>query len=277
MIYENEVRSQAQELLNNFASVGEKDFWNQSRKRLLTHLVNDDLNTFHHWQVLRDTMIVYNTDYVHKEYSELAAVVNVDRWKTALQENPVGSPVPAPFLRSASENLIHHCYHVFKFEYTANRKTSSFNSILEFGGGYGSMCRVVKNLGFVGNYVIFDLPEFVLLQKLFLRNAGFVVCETYDEYKQNGGIYCTSNIEELDDSYDLLIATWSISEVPFELREKIFAKDIKNFLIAFQDTFFDVNNVTYFQELMVKKNKKWDTWKIPHLFGGQYYMIGFNS
>lgn len=277
MIYENEVREQAGKLLSTFSSVGEKDFWNQSRKRVLEHLVKHDLNTFHHWPVLRETMIVYNTDYVYKEYSEIVSAPGADRWQNVFVENLVGSPVAAPFLRSTSENLLHHCYHVFKFETTTDKKVNSFGSILEFGGGYGSMCRVVNKLGFSGNYVIFDLPEFTLLQKFFLRNVGFTVCESYEEYKKNGGIYCTSNISELDESYDLMIATWSISEVPLELREKIFGKDIKNFLVAFQDTFFDINNNEYFTDLMVRKNKQWNTWKISHLYGEQFYLMGYEK
>ena len=44
--------------------------------------------------------------------------------------------------------------------------------IVEFGGGYGSMCRLVRKLGFKGRYVIFDLRPILALQKYYLGLHG---------------------------------------------------------------------------------------------------------
>ena len=55
------------------------------------------------------------------------------------------------------------------------RDLSSSGVIVEFGGGYGSMCRLLHKLGFSGQYFIYDLPEFVALQRYFLKSIGMPV------------------------------------------------------------------------------------------------------
>jgi hypothetical protein len=44
--------------------------------------------------------------------------------------------------------------------------------IVEFGGGFGSMCRLIGALGFRGRYVIFDLPPVLALQRYYLGLHG---------------------------------------------------------------------------------------------------------
>ena len=66
-----------------------------------------------------------------------------------------------------STNTIHHTYHLDRF---FNKKGGdSINSILEWGGGYGNMAKIsfeiFKNLN---TYTIIDLPEFIVLQYIYL-------------------------------------------------------------------------------------------------------------
>jgi hypothetical protein len=42
-----------------------------------------------------------------------------------------------------------------------------FDFVIEFGGGYGSLCRLFFNQQFKGQYVLFDLPPFSALQHFF--------------------------------------------------------------------------------------------------------------
>ncbi|MBI3656026.1 MAG: hypothetical protein HY232_06350 [Acidobacteria bacterium] len=58
------------------------------------------------------------------------------------------------------------------------------------------MCRLVHHLNFMGKYVIFDLPEFSLLQYYFLKSYGFAVYKNLDEFDRNPyGILCCSSQE----------------------------------------------------------------------------------
>ncbi|MBI1745219.1 MAG: hypothetical protein HYR55_01365 [Acidobacteria bacterium] len=103
------------------------------------------------------------------------------------------------------------------------------------------MCRLVHHLNFMGKYVIFDLPEFSLLQYYFLKSYGFAVYKNLDEFDRNPyGILCCSSQEIFARlaTFDLFIGTWSISESPVALRDEIFSRGaFENYLIAFQDTY----------------------------------------
>jgi len=89
------------------------------------------------------------------------------------------------------------------------------------------------------------------------------------------GVVCVSDIQQLrtlsknrietDDS--MFIATWSLSETLISIRDSIspIIFDFTSFLIAYQDTFGEINNINFFAEW--KNNHKtvtWHNWPIEH-------------
>jgi hypothetical protein len=266
----------AKRYLQNFERGPESNQWYQNRRKILEHIINDDINNFINWEVIRNTMFVDKADYIKSEFNELRFAPDYVQWSKAMKETTIGCPPRAEFYPSSSGNLIHHAHHIYKFEYSAKKDITSFQNILEFGGGYGSMCRLIKQHGYMNNYVIFDLPEVILLQKFFLRSLGYVVWDTIGDFKKHGGIYCTSGMEELDSHYDLFIGTWSISDTSFEFRNKIFYRTIDNYLLSYQNEFGVLKNHDYFIPFMKDRPKNtWETWKIEHLYGEQFYLMGW--
>ena len=92
--------------------------------------------------------------------------------------------------------------------------------IVEFGGGYGSFFRLLKNLGYTNKYFIYDLPVMCAIQKFYLKNV-FLPCpntETLSNLKWLSGAASnvSDNVINLDES--LFMATWSLSECPYDLR-----------------------------------------------------------
>ena len=79
--------------------------------------------------------------------------------------------------------------------------------ITEFGGGYGSMCRVaLNNLGLSDiKWEIIDLPIMLELQKAYLKESL-----STKKFNQVGFHESTSKIFPVNNS--LFIATWSLSE-----------------------------------------------------------------
>jgi hypothetical protein len=77
--------------------------------------------------------------------------------------------MPAAVLPGSSGTLIHHAYHLHRFETVTGRFLLELQEIIEFGGGYGSMARLLARLGYRGRYHIHDLPEFAALQRFYLR------------------------------------------------------------------------------------------------------------
>jgi hypothetical protein len=177
------------------------------------------------------------------------------RWRSAINEISVGNPIPYIFYPASSGNLIHHAYHVAQFEEKTKYKIQDMEFVFEFGGGYGSMCRLFHNLGFRGKYVIFDLPSFSALQTYYLKTGGFPV-QTVAEAANK-----------------MFVATWSISESPAKIREAVLSlvPGFQSFLIAYQDRFGEVDNVKYFEDWRkTVKNVAWNNWRINHISGSSY-------
>jgi hypothetical protein len=153
--------------------------------------------------------------------------------------------------------------------------------VFEFGGGYGSMCRLLHNLGFRGRYLIFDLPAFSRLQRYFLSSIG-VPLRTAAEFEAGEpGVLCIDDqsqlhacLENVPHSNALFMATWSISETPVHLRNAILplVRDFGNFLIGYQSRFNEVDNVAFFgawRDGMPAKIR-WHDWAIRHLRENSY-------
>ena len=83
------------------------------------------------------------------------------------------------------------------------------------------------------------------------------------------------NICRKNNGKTLFIATWSVSEVSLELRDKIFDIIAPNtYLIAYQNNFSGIDNIKYFKKIrLVKNNYKWDDYEISHLKNNRY-LIG---
>lgn len=255
--------------------------WNRNMRSLQLLARDGDPRQFLNWDVVAGTMFVKYAKYSRTEYGYLRNLADWPRWKGALREDEAGLPARCPFDITTSCNLVHHAYHVAQFENFSHETASSFDYVFEFGGGYGSMCRLFFKLGFKGRYLIVDLPAFSALQEYFLKSVGIRIL-TKDEFiKGESGVLCVSDIDKLDDliggKKSLFLATWSISESPLFVREKILGKYSNSFdayLVAFQPKFEDVDNAVYFEKLRTDHpGYSWTTEDMKHL-KNQKYLFG---
>ena len=271
-----------QELANDNSA---EDEWKKFINRLKELALEDDVRRFLRWDVIVHTMFVSNAKFVKSEFKYLKSLPNwKNEYRKAIKESIVGYPKPYVMYPVTSGNLIHHAYHIAKFEENFNSKIKDVDVIFEFGGGYGSMCRLCRNLGFNGKYIIFDLPQFTALQKYYLKTLGFNVSDgekfnSSDEF----AVSCISDYQKIktiietmpDCEKKMFIATWSISESPIDLRAQILPliSDFDMFLIAYQQTFHEINNREYFSNWKDGiENIEWNDWGINHLNGSRYLM-----
>lgn len=264
-------------------SASEKE-WSDYANRLKELVLNNDPREFLRWHVISGTMFVKHTSYITPELKYLKSRPDWQgRWREAIEESPVGHPIPYWRYSSSSGNLIHHAYHLAKFEEKTTMRINNVNYIFEFGGGYGSMCRLIHKLGFQGKYVIFDLPSFSALQQFFLKSIGAKV-HSFDSFKAGeNGVICISNLQQLrkilpdrtEASDSMFIATWSISEAPVSIRNSIlpFVSSFNEFLITYQHQFCEVNNVVFFENWKAhQKDIKWYEWEIEHIPESKYLL-----
>lgn len=258
-------------------------FYNNWLNKLRFLVLNNDPRQFLQWGIIKSSMFC---DYYPEELAFLQERNDWStRWCKAIEESSIGKPTWSVNHLQSSGNLIHHAYHVAQFEDKTGMLIEDINFVFEFGGGYGSMCRLFRNLGFKGKYIIFDYPHFSALQKFYLKSLGVI---SKDNGKSDVDVVCVSNIKELislfsnklHDENNLFMATWSISESPVQFRAQIWPllNQFNAFLIAYQGKFFELDNVDYFQNFKknyMAANINWYEWQIMHLAESQYYLMGY--
>jgi len=159
---------------------------------------------------------------------------------------------------------------------------SDYDLVIEIGGGYGSMCRLVWNLGFRGKYAIYDLPVFSVLQRLYLSETGrSVEIGSPLEWKE---VFTTHEFGALHEAIDrslfrksIVIATWSLSESPDATRERVermISDTRSDVLIAYQERFAEMDNIAYFDRFRCElPSHSWQSHPIPG-HAGNYYLFG---
>jgi hypothetical protein len=259
--------------------------WVSNRKKLRKCIIEEDPREFLTWDVVTGSMFVGNRPFVDIELSYLMKRPDWKSvWEGVLQEDPAGTPKPYKGYGRSSGSHIHQTYHLCRFQEETGLPVSRFPLIVEFGGGYGSLCRLVHKLGFKGQYVIFDLPEFVALQKFYLGSLGMPLVEEKESSTGAPGIVCTSDptvlgsVAQQEAEQELFIATWSLSETDSAVRERIITLPAIDgaaaYLIAYQRDFEGVDNRRFFDAWREKKpTVHWAHSEIPQM-PGNFYLFG---
>ena len=244
----------------------------EDSETLRTRILEEDPSRFLRWDVIRRTMFVGSTPFTRTELTSLGTdSAWRRRWAPAIAEDRFGHPSTLPRYRASSGNRVHHAYHIREFERTTGIAVESLDCVFEFGGGYGGMAHLLRRLGFRGRHIILDLPIFSALQRFYLatvmpQEAHHVVC-----------VDKASKVESLlTGTRRLMIATWSLSEVPLEVRESVApaVRECDHFLLAFQDRFEELDNSKLGEMLqrLGPDGTIWTEWPIGHLPGNRYLM-----
>ena len=248
----------------------ENKFWTDTKKKVP---VDQDFSKFKSWDVVR-SIPIYNPNEFPQQYkAEVSAIMaeheDNERWRLALVEPDLGHTK-----ESYSEVLMQmevngetfNCtpwtlktaHHLLAFEKVTGRSIHDYEQIVDFGAGIGEMGRMLRDLGFQGDYYILDLPEVASISSRYLTELGkkHQVAQSYKDIP--------------NDKKTLFIGTWSLSEVPFAYRNEIaeyFKK--QDFLIIFQQQVFEYNNTGYFVTEFPKRSETYiQLHQIPWHGGG---------
>lgn len=233
--------------------INPKSSWDEFRKKTINNLNNRNFANFLSWQIISQTMFVDKGHYLKFEYEHILNKIS-NKFKRILSEDLWGNPIPSDLDQSTSGNRIHHTFLLQNYEEKTGKDISKFNSILEFGGGYGSFCRLINKLEFEGIYIIFDFDVFNIIQYNYLKKFGYSIAINAEEISKPG-IYLYNELDNLktaakDTQIDLFIATWSLSESDVNTRDNFSSliSNISSHLIAFQGNFDGIDNVQYFNK-----------------------------
>lgn len=193
--------------------------WDYWRHDLWQRAQNDKPENFMQWPCVYHTML--------QNHWKNSILYELEQLPIDWLQAAIATPYCQDKHYNYSLNLIHQVYHLYQYFSYTGIEVSDLNSIVEFGGGYGAMALVCKRLGFKGNYYIYDLPEFSLLQQWFLQDDTKWV--------------------DRPRKADLLIACYSLSEIDIEDREQwITPTDHQLFL--YSNKFESYDNMEFFKD-----------------------------
>jgi len=225
--------------------------WATAMNRLRSLVLTADPRAFLRWDVIIARMAPRHSRVTRLALAELQARADwATRWRGALRECEAGRPYRYAEFPDSSEPLIQTAHVLAQMESLAGRPITSWDTIYEFGGGFGSLCRLAHNLGFRGRYVILDLPPFTHLQRYYLRSASVMPEENDDRIVLTSDVLAVERLVDAkaESERALFVAWWSLSETPLALRARIrpLAERIGDYSIAYQERYGEVDNVEYF-------------------------------
>lgn len=160
----------------------------------------------------RSELLVCERDYLEEHHSK-------ETLKAWLREDPVGNPklVSARYL--TSHNLIHHLYHLSQYISQTGQGFREGAHVVEWGGGYGSMARLIARMRSGGRYTLVDTPIVSCLQWLYLGSifgSDSIYFSGFDDPSKRKD--CAFHIVPLtalsreEVKGEIFISTWALSE-----------------------------------------------------------------
>ncbi len=174
--------------------------------------------------ILAHTMVNARKRGVSITENKLSWIKNVydeDKIKLILKEDYIGLPTITNMFFMTSANRTHHLCHLALYKKLAGSDFWDCPSIIEWGGGYGDMARIVRRMNPAVTYTIIDLPEMLALQYVYLssifgeKEVNMIL--THHDNIQSGRINLISSLSLQE--HDKLrsegfLSTWALNESP---------------------------------------------------------------
>jgi hypothetical protein len=258
-------------------------FWRATCGALVTIAAENEPRFFMRWAPIRATMVHGATQSIVADWWRLRRSAEWRAtWAPALRHRQYGHPPPFPPMMASNAMAIEHATHLFRFREATGAVFHDTDCIIEFGGGYGSMCRLIHALGFRGTYIIFDLPHVLALQRYYLALHG-IDAET--SAGAASGVHllsdldlCARLIDRLRPPHLSAISTWALSEMPLPVRERIetflLLDCCRQVLLSYQSRFEGNDNLAYFTGLAARTRASTRWMEIPFPSSDSRYLFG---
>jgi hypothetical protein len=202
----------------NFYPVGTYE-WDRWRKELGLKFSQNLPIYFLHNKLISGTMVLGATVNQKNKLKVIQKNYKPELIKKMLKESAIGCPKISNFNYLTSENSIHQSFHLSSYKQYTTKDIADSQTIVEWGGGYGCLARIVKNINPTCTYIIMDLPELNALQYVYLSSIFGTESISYNcnQYEiQTGKINLISSdfIMFLNKSIkvDSFISNWALTE-----------------------------------------------------------------
>lgn len=250
------------------ASVVSGNEWDKFRAKISTEF-NENPSGFLRQPTISKT-IHPNEQYIASKYlEELKSNEYVkSNIFPYIYDLPIGNPFYCEIFPSISTMTVQHIYYIELInEYLGvDLFDSEIKNVVEFGGGYGNLCRICSMLGYQGNYHIIDFPEMHQIQEFYT--------EFYNKNTKNHSINSFEDIGCLNGA-SIFVATFSLNETTIDFRLSIekFLYEFDYIFIAYNRNFFGVDNNSYFFDLGNKMKEKYNVFKIKDKHRNAWFFI----
>ena len=136
-----------------------------------------------------------------KDMNEDAVWENIEAFK---ENDKIGNPelYPYPGLEGTiSPTTLRYMKNTFEMAFMLDG--AEISKVVEVGGGYGGLCRVLSKVCEFDEYILIDLPEVSALQRKYL--------DQFPDLKDKVKCLSTNDLEEITD-VDLFISNYALSE-----------------------------------------------------------------
>ena len=236
--------------------------WEDFTSKIKSHIENDNMDNFYHWDVIQHTMIAN----VHQ--TEVNLLMRYwENWQDKLQED-ILKPNRHHQLDYSSTNNLHHAYSLQILMNETGVQLNEFGDIIEFGGGYGNTCRLIKKYGHKDMYYIYDIPELIKLQEHYLNRNSVTGRTMLSEDSKVKFVYKPA----------LFLGLWSLTEVPLTERQRLLTNlDFHRadyIFLGMADKFVDDDNIQWLNNSIIPSLPNHDCKIIPieHMPGMSYFI-----
>ena len=178
-----------------------------------------------------------------QQYLKEIDIDYLDKLEEVKENGSLGSPViyEYPSVGEISPTTIRYIKNTSDI---INKFGTSFDSIVEIGGGYGGLCKVLSSFIKFEQYLLLDLEECNLLSRKYLSHFNLPTLS-----------YRSEEIDEIDENFDLLISNYAFSECHKEVQQDYIERFIKksnNFYIMHNNFHLELGTIPHeqFVEIM---------------------------
>ncbi len=231
-------------------------------------------------RIMRKTMFVDAGGlWLREEVSFLESVLSNEKLKELLEEDYAGVPYLHDHKYLTSHNSIHHLYHLMYFQHKIKKDIETVDAVVEWGGGYGNMAKIIKRIKNDITYTIIDTPLFSCVQWIYLSSVfgendiELIFDTTIKRQKGKINILPLSFLDINEISCDLFIATWSLSESSKFSQDYVDSLNYFNadhLIIAFQESSQSYPDASRVGEVMKRRGAEIEP---IGFLPGNYYII----
>ena len=233
-----EFMDSASELGLNFYPVGTYD-WELWRRDVKDSFSKNLPIYFLHTEHIGNTMVFGSRHQQKVKVTLIESCFDEKYVAKLLRESFLGLPVISDLKYVTSANTIHQAFHLCSYYNKTGKNLIDSQRIVEWGGGYGCLARIIKKINPNCTYVIMDLPELSALQYVYLSS---IFGESGVNFITNGFKLEEGKINLISSDYfmslneeikaDTFISNWALTES---------GQDYQNYVV--ENRFFSADNM----------------------------------